>query len=183
MYRFKLLSAYITRIGPSHQLLLRQNPFDHKIVNRFLEGSYFWEGNPRYAQSNQSEYDKFYRKAVAVNNNGASVSDPKDVSTYAHMFGCWETLFIIKQAMELSGYKDRSPASKKGLIEATESLKNFAHGRNHPQGAKVFNGKIHQCFGHQYISRVEGGRLNVAHTTSIEDGMYEPEGDYTQMAL
>ena len=26
----------------------------------FLEGSHFWEGNPRYAQANQSSYDKFY---------------------------------------------------------------------------------------------------------------------------
>ena len=99
------------------------------------------------------------------------------------MFGCWETLFIIKQAMELSGYKDQSPAHKKGLIEATESLVDLPQGRNHPQGAKLFNGKIHQCFGHQYISEVKGSRLEVVHTTSIEDGLYEPEADYTQMAL
>jgi len=31
----------------------------------FLEGTYFWEGNPRYAQKDQSEYDKFYRAASA----------------------------------------------------------------------------------------------------------------------
>ena len=149
----------------------------------YLEGTHFWEGNPRYAQSDQSEYDKFYRQAVGVDDNGASTSDPGDISTYSHMFGCWETLFIIKQAMELSGYSDQSAAHKKALVEATESLETFEHGRNHPQGKKIFNGKIHQSFGHQYISRVEGGRLNVVHTTSIEDGLYEPEADYTQMAL
>jgi len=149
----------------------------------FLEGTHFWEGNPRYAQANQSEHDKYYRAAVGVDENGASVSDPKDISTYAHMFGCWETLFIIKQAMELSGYSEQSADHKKALIEATESLKTFDHSRNHPQGKKIFDGKIHQSFGHQYISRVEGGRLNVVHTTSIEDGMYEPEADYTQMPL
>jgi branched-chain amino acid transport system substrate-binding protein len=42
----------------------------------FLEGSYFWEGNPRHAQADQSEYDKFYRAAVGVDERGASVSDP-----------------------------------------------------------------------------------------------------------
>ena len=41
----------------------------------FLEGTYFWEGNPRYAQANQSEYDKAYRAAVGVDANGASLSD------------------------------------------------------------------------------------------------------------
>jgi len=149
----------------------------------FLEGTYFWEGNPRYAQPNQTEYDKFYREKVGVDDNGASLSDAKDTSTYAHMFGCWETLFIIKQAMELSGYQGRTAADKQGLIEAMESLSTFEEGRDHPQGKKIFNGKIHQSFGHQYISRVQGGRLNVTHTTSIEDGLYEPEADYTRMPL
>jgi len=37
----------------------------------FLEGTYFWEADPRYAQSNQSEFDKFYRQTVGVDSNGA----------------------------------------------------------------------------------------------------------------
>ena len=59
----------------------------------------------------------------------------------------------------------------------------FEAGREHPQGKKVFNGKIHQAFGHQYISRVTDGRLAVVHETPIEDGLYEAEGDYTKMPL
>lgn len=149
----------------------------------FLDGTHFWEGNPRYAQSNQSEYDKIYRAAVGVDNNGASIADPKDISTYAHMFGCWESLFVIKRAMELSGYQNQTAADKRGFVEAMESLTVFEEGREHPQGRKIFNGKIHQCFGHQHISKVENGRLNVVHTTAIEDGLYPPETDYTKMAL
>ncbi len=149
----------------------------------FLEGTHFWEGYPRYAQSGQSKHDAFYRQAVGVDSNGASVNDARDVSTYSHMFGCWETLFIIKQAMEMSGYSSPDATHKKALIEATESLQAFPEGRNHPQGSKVFNGRIHQSFGHQNISRVEGGRLNVVHRTAIEDGLYEPAADYTRMAL
>lgn len=64
----------------------------------YLDGSYFWEGMPRYAQSDQTSFDKNYRAAVGLDANGASVSDPADVSTYAHMFGCWETLYVIKAA-------------------------------------------------------------------------------------
>ena len=56
-------------------------------------------------------------------------------------------------------------------------------GAEHPQGDKVFNGKIHQCFGHQNISMVENQMLKVVHRTSIEDGMYEPAADYTTMPL
>lgn len=147
----------------------------------FLEGTYFWEGYPRYAQPDQSEHDRFYRAAVGVDDNGASISDPKDVSTYAHMFGCWETLFIIKQAMEACDYS--GPDDRARFVEAMEAMESFEEGRNHPQGSKVFDARIHQCFGHQSISKVEGGRLNVVHRTSIEDGRYEAEADYTTMPL
>jgi len=147
----------------------------------FLEGTYFWEGNPRYAHANQSEHDKFYRAAVGVDQNGASVSDGKDVSTYAHMFGCWETLHIIKAGMEASGYQ--GPSDRAKLIEAVEAMTNMPLSQAHPQGAKMFNGKTHQVFGHQYITQVKGGRLELAHTTSIEDTMYPDEVDYTSQSF
>ncbi|MEL6412268.1 MAG: ABC transporter substrate-binding protein [Pseudomonadota bacterium] len=147
----------------------------------FLEGTYFWEGNPRYAQTDQSEHDKFYRAAVGVDANGASISDPADVSTYAHMFGCWETLHIIKAGMEAAGYQ--SAADRAKLVEAVEAMGEMPESQAHPQGAKLFNGKTHQVFGHQYISRVENGKLVKVHTTSIEDTLYPDEVDYTTQPL
>ncbi|MBZ9762608.1 ABC transporter substrate-binding protein [Mesorhizobium sp. CA8] len=147
----------------------------------FLDGSHFWEGSPRYAQPDDSAAQKAYRAAVGIDDNGAAVGDPKDVSTAAHMFGCWETLYVVKKAMEDAGYK--GPEDRAKLVEATEALKEFAEGPEHPQGPKTFNGKIHQCFGIQNISKVEGGKLKVVHKTKLEDGLYEPEGDYTTQAL
>jgi branched-chain amino acid transport system substrate-binding protein len=47
----------------------------------------------------------------------------------------------------------------------------------------MFNGKIHQVFGSQNISEVKDGKLTVVHKTAIEDGMYEPEADYTTQPL
>ncbi|MBL8582149.1 MAG: ABC transporter substrate-binding protein [Rhizobiaceae bacterium] len=147
----------------------------------FIDGTHFWEGSPRYAQSNDSDAQKAYRAAVGIDDNGAAVGDAADVSTAAHMFGCWETLYVIKKAMEDAGYQ--GPQDRAKLVEATEALTEFKEGPEHPQGDKVFNGKIHQVFGHQNISKVEGGKLVVVHRTSIEDGLYEPEGDYTTMPL
>lgn len=147
----------------------------------FLEGTYFWEGNPRHAQANQSEHDKAYRAAVGVDEMGASTADGKDVSTYAHMFGCWETLNIIKAGMESADYQ--GPQDRAKLIEAVEAMTDMPESLDHPQGAKRFNGKTHQTFGSQYISKVEGGKLVVQHTASIEDGMYEDEVDYTTQSF
>jgi branched-chain amino acid transport system substrate-binding protein len=149
----------------------------------FLDGSHFWEGSPRYAQPNDTEAQKAYRAAVGIDDNGAAIGDPKDVSTAAHMFGCWETLYVIKQAMEASGYGTGTADDKKKLIEATEAMTAFAESNEHPQGDKTFNGKIHQCFGHQSITKVTGGKGELVHRTSIEDGLYEPEADYTTMPL
>lgn len=144
-----------------------------------LEGTYFWEAMPRYATGD--EHDAFYRAQVGVNDMGASASDPKDISTYSHMFGCWETLHIIKKGMEASNYQ--SPEDRSKLIEAVESFTEFAHSNEHPQGTKMFNGKTHQSFGTQHISKLEGGKLNVVHSTTIEDGMYEDEVDYTSQSF
>ncbi|GLQ26616.1 ABC transporter substrate-binding protein [Sulfitobacter pacificus] len=147
----------------------------------FLEGTYFWEGNPRHAQENNSEFDTAYRAAVGVDARGASLDDPKDVSTYAHMFGCWETLNVIKAGMETADYQ--GPQDRAKLIEAVEAMTDLPHSLDHPQGAKLFNGKTHQVFGAQFISKVTDGTLKVEHTASIEDGMYEDEVDYTAQSF
>jgi branched-chain amino acid transport system substrate-binding protein len=147
----------------------------------FLEGTHFWEGQPRTKQPDAPEWETFYRTAVGVDDNGASVSDAKDVATYAHMFSAWETLFVIRQAMEAAGYEDK--ADRQAFMEALEAIETMPAGNEHPQGDKIFNGKTHQVFGHQHVSRVEGGRLAVVHTTSIEEGLYPDEVDYTTMSF
>lgn len=147
----------------------------------FLEGSYFWEGHPRYAGPASTPYDAFYRRAVGVNDAGASLADPRDIAAYSHMFGCWETLFVIKRAMETVGY--RGAKDRQALIEAVEAMRQFPASREHPQGPKLFNGRTHQLFAEQHISRVEGGRLRVLHTTAIEDSLYPDETDYTKRSF
>ncbi|WP_127115799.1 ABC transporter substrate-binding protein [Shimia sediminis] len=147
----------------------------------FLDGTYFWEGMPRYAQANQTDAEKAYRAAVGVDDNGASLDDPADVATYAHMFGCWETLNIIKRGMESADYQ--GPQDRTKLIEAVEAMSDMPESEDHPQGAKRFNGKTHQTFGSQYISKVTDGKLVVEHVASIEDGLYEDEVDYTTQAF
>ena len=147
----------------------------------FLEGSYLWEAYPRAAGANPAAHDTFYREKVGVDAFGASVSDPADFATFSHMFGCWETLHVIKKAMEASGYKGREDAAK--LVEATEAITDLAEGNEHPQGAKKFNGKLHQSFGHQNITQIKGGVGEVVYRTTIEEGLYEPAADYTKASL
>lgn len=149
----------------------------------FLEGTHFWEGHPRYVQGQADEVERAYRDAVGVNDEGASVDDPRDVSTYAHMFSTWESLHQIKRAMEASGYASRTPADTEALVLALEELGTMERSIEHPQGKKIFVPEIHQSFAPQHISRVSDGRLEVVHRVEAEDTLYEPEADYTQMPL
>ena len=149
----------------------------------FLEGTYFWEAFPRYADGYPTPYARHYRERVGVNDAGASVNDPNEVATYSHMFGCWETLYIIKRAVEQSGYRERTPKDIEAFIETLENIRWFNEGIEHPQGHKRFIGKLHQSFGQQFISRVENQKLKVVQRTSIEDSLYESEVDYTTQAL
>lgn len=147
----------------------------------FLEGTYFWEAHNRVKQADAPEWESTYRAAVGVDDNGASVSDARDVATYSHMFSVWETLFTIKKGMEAAGYQ--SPADRQKFVEALEAMTTFDAGLDHVQGAKVFNGKTHQVFGSQFISKVEGGKLMRVHQTSIADGQYPDAVDYTAQSF
>lgn len=147
----------------------------------FLEGTHFWEGQCRTKQPDAPAWETEYRAAVGVDDFGASVTDPKDVSAYAHMFSVWETLSVIKKGMEAAGYQ--SPADRQKFVEAVEAMTQFDAGLDHVQGAKTFNGKTHQVFGQQFISRVEGGKLTRVHTTALEDGLYPDAVDYTAQSF
>ncbi|MEZ5797125.1 MAG: ABC transporter substrate-binding protein [Paracoccaceae bacterium] len=147
----------------------------------FLEGSHFWEGHCRVKPADAGEAETAYRAAVGVDDNGASVSDAKDVATYSHMFSCWETLYFIKQAVEASGYA--APADRQKLVEAMEAITELPAGAERPQGGMTFNGKMHQAFGTQNISQIQGGKLVRVHQTTMEDGAYENDTDYLAMSF
>ena len=136
---------------------------------------------PRYQQPDAAECENFYRAAVGVDDNGAAVADAKDVSTYAHMFGLGDAL--RHQAGD-GGGRLPGPGRPPGVGRGDRGDdRRSPEGNEHPQGDKIFNGKIHQVFGHQIISKVEGGKLKVVHTTAIEDGLYPDEATTRRMSV
>jgi branched-chain amino acid transport system substrate-binding protein len=92
-------------------------------------------------------------------------------------------MFVIKQAVEQSGYQNPTPKDYKALIETLENFRWFNEGIEHPQGHKKFNGRLHQSFGQQFISKVKNRKLKVVHRTKIEDSIYSSNTDYTKQAL
>ncbi|MDQ1850748.1 ABC transporter substrate-binding protein [Gemmobacter fulvus] len=147
----------------------------------YLEGTYFWEGMPRYTGQFTTDFERFYREQVGVTDEAHAVGDPRDVPTYAHMHSPWQAIFTIKDAIEASGYRNKANAAD--FVAALEEMTEFSGSNGHPQGRQIFNGKMHQSFGSNFISRVEGGRLNTIAKTEPEDGLYETDTDYTVQSL
>jgi branched-chain amino acid transport system substrate-binding protein len=83
--------------------------------------------------------------------------------------------------MTASGYQ--GVADRQKFVEAIEAMTDIAAGDAHPQGSKRFNGKTHQVFGSQNISKVEGGKLVRVHRTTIDEGMYADAVDYTTQSF
>ena len=99
----------------------------------------------------------------------------------SHMWSVWETIFTIKKIVEESGW-----ASKKDnrvFIEQLEGMRMLEEGIGHPQGPKIFLGANHQAVPQNFISQFKGGRLVVIKRIPPEEGLYEPEVDYTKEEL
>ena len=149
----------------------------------FLDGTFFWEAYPRYSGKLSTAADGEYRRRVRIDANGAENARGKRIAPVSHMFAVWETLFVIKKAIEKSGYQKPESADKKKLIEAIEAMTDFPVGIEHPQGDKIFVGKYHQVFSSQYISQVQSKKLNPIYVTPIKDSMYDANIDFTKMDL
>jgi branched-chain amino acid transport system substrate-binding protein len=83
--------------------------------------------------------------------------------------------------VEASGYA--GPADRQKLVEAMEAVTDLPEGAERPQGPMRFDARKHQAFGVQNISKLEGGKLVRVHQTTIEEGLYENDTDYTAMSF
>ena len=98
------------------------------------------------------------------------------------MFSTWETLFVIKAAMEAAGYQ--GPDDRQAVVEAIEAMTDIpAVATSTRRATRSSTARPTRSSATSHISKVEGGKLNVVHTTSIEDGLYPDEVDYTTHAF
>lgn len=150
-------------------------------VKEVLEGTWFWEGFPRRFEGYPTKYNRQYRDVIGVDDEGRALEDPSRVSVFSHMHSVWESMFTIKKAIEESGWKSKEDNPK--LIKYLENLKFLEEGIEYPQGPKIFDGRNHQAFTQQFISKVEKGNLVTKVKIPVEESIYEPEVDYRKLPL
>jgi branched-chain amino acid transport system substrate-binding protein len=147
-------------------------------VGKESAGAYYIEYHPRHFDQVPKElqaYDKAYRKACGVDDNGNESGNPKVTIAGSHMWSMWTVPYMIKLGIEKIGWKDNK--KNPDFIKAVCSLKLKA-GPWTPQGDLIMREQDQQGFHDHYISKVEPDlKLKVLARISKEQLIYEPTVD------
>ncbi|MGC1403455.1 MAG: ABC transporter substrate-binding protein [Thermodesulfobacteriota bacterium] len=148
------------------------------VVGKESAGAHYIEYSPRFFDQVPKElqpYEKAYRQAVGVTDDGRDTKDPKITSAQSHMWSMWTSAHMIKQGVEQTGWKDSSKNAD--FIKAVVKMKLKA-GPWTPQGELVMRAEDHQGFHDHYISEVTPDlKLKVLTRIPKEKLMYDPMVD------
>jgi branched-chain amino acid transport system substrate-binding protein len=148
------------------------------VVGKESTGAYYLEYQPRYFDQVPKElqpFERSYRQAVGVTDDGKDVKDLKITSAHSHMWSMWTAPYMIKQGVEQTGWKDN--AKNTDFIKYVVKMKIKA-GPWAPQGDLIMREEDHQGFHDHYISEVTPDlKLKVLTRIPKEKLMYEPTVD------
>jgi len=147
-------------------------------VGKESAGAYYLEYSPRFfdqVPKNLQAFEKAYRNACGVTDEGKDGNNPKNTSCASHMWTMWEVPYMIKQAVEQTGWKDSN--KNVDFIKAVCNQKIKANPWS-PQGDLIMREEDHQGFHDHYISKVEPDlKLKVIERIPKEKLIYEASVD------
>lgn len=123
------------------------------------------------------EFNKTVRDLIGVDDEGNEIGG-NAVLTGEHYWVPWVNMHLIKQAVELSGWKNK--ADNMALIETLEGFEAKAS-LDFPSGDFVIRPQDHRAFRDYFIEQTQGGKLVVVARLPKELGFYDPPVDYTKM--
>src|SRR5262249_33462427 len=122
------------------------------------EGVYIVENFPRMVKYKDDAFHRDYIKLLGTDDVHAREIGSDKVNAKSHSWQSWENLFALKQAIEVSGWKQKK--DDKAVIEALEGL-TMENTLGFAQGTKVLRKEDHSGLIDCYISRVENDELHV----------------------
>ena len=140
------------------------------------EGLYCITSYPTRLEGLNTEYNRKYRSLIGVDPEGLEIGTGKRF-VLAYDWAVWESMFLIKAAIERSGWRSRKDTSK--VIEALEGMK-FKESVEFPQGSGYIRAEDHLAIVDLYIEQIVGGKLKVAARIPAAKGAYPPIVDRTK---
>lgn len=129
---------------------------DPRDIGGATEGVYFLENFPRPLEFKNDEYHKKFIELMDVDPVYAKENGSNKVMAKSHAWQSYENFFVLKRAIEASGW--RRDKDTPGVIEALEGME-MKNSVMHPQGAKLLRAEDHSGMIDCYMSRVEDSKF------------------------
>ena len=146
------------------------------------EGVYFLENFPRPLEYKDDEHHRAFNEMMGIDDVHAQEQGSDRVMAKSHAWQSYENFFVLKQAIEASGWKSNKDTP--GAIEALEGLQ-MENSIAHPQGGKVLRAEDHSGMIDCYISRVEQDKFVVKkHIPRAEmEALLPPRFDFQKQKI
>lgn len=146
------------------------------------EGVYLVENFPRMLKYKDDAAHKEFNKLVGQDDVHAREMGSDKVNAKSHSWQSWENIFLLKQAIEKTGWKTKK--DDQAVIEALEGM-TMENSIGFAQGAKTLRKEDHSGLIDCYISRVENNELHVKKKVTKEEmaQMLPPRFDFTKQPL
>ncbi|MFB6286272.1 MAG: ABC transporter substrate-binding protein [Candidatus Bipolaricaulia bacterium] len=144
-----------------------------------LQDSFFISNHPRrldQVPESIRPFDAAFREAVGVDENGREIGSDR-VITGSHYWYGWEILYLLKQAIEETGWRDgRDNADLIRFLEGHE----VSASENFFQGDLRIRAADHQGFHAHYIERLGPNGLEVVERFEPGRSVYPATVDYRE---
>ncbi|GGG39664.1 branched-chain amino acid ABC transporter substrate-binding protein [Caldovatus sediminis] len=146
------------------------------------EGVVVVENFPRMLRFKDDEFHREHLRIMEVDPVHARETSSRRVYAKSHAWQAWENLFLLKRAIEVSGW--RTKRNDPDVIRALEGME-VPNSLAHPQGAKLLRAQDHSGMIDCYISRIESNEYRVKHMVPRAElqAMLPPRVDFTTQAL
>lgn len=166
--------------GKKFSVICTLEAIDLEKLGDAVEGAWALEYLPRRLRHKDTEFHREYRRLVGVDEEGREVGKPIRVIAGSHYWSTYESIYLIKKGIEISGWKSKqdSPA----LIQTLEGMQ-VKEGPDFPQGDLFIRAEDHQGFHQHWMSRIEKGKLEVKFPIPVERVIYPLPVDFRNEKL
>ena len=151
-------------------------------INGAAEGVYFVENFPRSLAARDDEFHREFIRQLDIDAVHARENGSHRVMAKSHAWQTYETLFLMKRAIEESGWKTKSDTP--GVVKALEGM-SFDLSNDTPQGGGILRAEDHSGMINCQISQVRNNIFESVVTVSKEELMAKlpPRYDFTKEKL
>lgn len=152
---------------------------DVKKLGAAVEGMYCITSYPTYLSALNTKANKVFRDLIGVDPEGKEIG-PGTRFVLAYNWAMWQTMFVIKNGVEKSGWQSKADNPK--FIQAVEGMQ-WKESVEFPQGDASIRAQDHLIQTGLYIEQVVKGTIKVAAKIPAAEAAYPPLVDHSKEAF